>query len=96
MTVDPLNYVYVAPDVAGEAAELAYPPRVVAGPDGVLLLYTFNDAGEQHGGERVLKIDRFPPFALVQVLEAGPPDDPYEPPVTIGYLMRLDALPIEE
>jgi hypothetical protein len=95
MTVEPLDYVYVSPDVASEAAELAHPPRVIAGPDGALLLYTFNDAGERHGGERVIKIDRFPPFALVQVLEAGPPDDPYDPPATIGYLVRIDALPDE-
>lgn len=87
-----LDYVYVAPDVAPIVAELAQPPRVVVGSDGALLL-TFNDAGEHGDGERIVAIDRFPPYVLVHVLDDGPPDEPPDVPALIGYLLRLDALP---
>lgn len=87
-----LDYVYVAPDVAPVVAELAHPPRVVVGPDGALLL-TFNHAGAHDDGERVIAIDRFPPYALVHVLDDGPHDEPSASPALIGYLLRLDALP---
>lgn len=65
----PFDHIYVAPDAALHADELAAPPRVRPQPDGSLWLYTDNKAGEHEEGSQVLRIDHIAPFALVHVLE---------------------------
>lgn len=85
------DHVYTAPDVVRDDATLAAPPGFEARPDGLHLIL-YGTAGRAGDGGRVVKVDRLPPLVLVHVLDSGPPDDPYDRPLSIAYLVRADAL----
>lgn len=86
------DHVHIAPDTVRYDATLTAPPSFTIRPDGLHLLL-YGSAGRAGDGGRITQIDRFPPFALVHVLDNGPPDDPYDRPLSLAYLVRADSLP---
>lgn len=88
----PFDIAYAAPNAAMRAEELAQPPQVNVGPDGTVVIEVSNAEGAVFVEGRVLRIDHMPPFALVHVLELGPPEDPYDAPLYAGYLVWETSL----
>lgn len=86
------DQVHIAPDVVRSDATLMAPPGFDVQPDGLHILL-YGSAGRIGDGGRIVQIDRAPPVALVHVLDSGPPDDPYDPPLSVAYLVRADSLP---
>lgn len=86
------DQVHIAPDVVRYDATLTAPPGFDVRPDGLHLLL-YGSAGRTGDGGRIVQIDRAPPVALVHVVDSGPPDDPYNPPLSVVYLVRADSLP---
>lgn len=86
------DHVHIAPDVVRYDATLTAPPGFTVQPDGLHILL-YGSAGRAGDGGRITQIDRSPPFALVHVLDPGPPDDPYDRPLSVAYLVRADSLP---
>ncbi len=88
--------IYVAPDLAGTACILAYPPIFTLAADGRWQVALRNDAGDHRAIGHITRVDYAGGVAVVEVVNdieiAGPPAEP--PSLTHDlYVIRAAAMP---